>query len=430
MRNSIRNFPLLAVAALAFTACENNPAGLRNPTVSGDPFAAAFAAAGSSALPGVEALGKLFPLNIIPGFPDLATPCASGSQIPMGIAFDQFHIYVAHGSFVNSCITRYDAATGAYMDQKVFRPDARGLTWVPGLNKLVARTYGGTLGGQDNPAEQGRFFAIDYFAGTATLLTNYDVQPCDVQGQPAVDPDGQGYWTNCGTSLEHHRMSDGAVFFTISGTTPFFTGTHPVVEGSGIVGLYSGAPNQLALYNTTTGAFMGNASTTSSNGCIGYGVGLKDLGGGKGALLGIDLNCSTVRIETIGNQTSHGILTPYPASPITSHVILCKDAASPPGSYGYAITASGIIAGDNVQVSATLNPGQCRIVFARTAFSNVTATLQITEVAAGGTVVQSITRTQFGSTATFSGPSPTITVSANSSHGGVVTYLNVSGGVD
>ena len=427
MRNSIRSFPLVAVAALALAACDQNPVALRNPTV-GDPFAAALAANGGSALPGVAALGKLFPLNIIPGFPDLTVPCGSGGQIVMGVAFDLFHIYVAHGDFVNSCITRYDAATGAYMDQKIFRPDARGITWVPGLQKLVVRTFGGPQGGQDVPAQQGRFFAVDYFAGTAVLLTNYNVQPCDSQGQPAVDPDGLGYWTNCGTSLEHHRMSDGAVFFTISGVTPFFAGTHPVIEGSGIVGLYSGAANQLALYNTGTGAFMGNASTTSSNGCSGYGVGVKDLGGGKGALLGIDLDCVNTRIETIGMQTAHGLLTTYPATPITSHVILCKDASSPAGSYGFAITASGIISGDNVQVSATLSPGQCRIVFGRTAFSNITATLQITEVAPGGTVVQSITRTQLGVTTVFSGPSPTVTVSANSSHGGVVTYKNIASG--
>jgi len=78
-------------------------------------------------------------------------------------------------------------------------------------------------------------------------------------------------------------------------------------------------------------------------------------------------------------------------------------------------------------VSATLSPGQCRIVFARTAFSNITATLQITEVAAGGTIVHSITRTQFGTTTVFTGPNPTVTVSANSSHGGVVTYKNIVG---
>jgi hypothetical protein len=424
MRNSIRLFPLVALTALTLAACDKNPVALRDPTV-GDPFASALAAGGGSALPGVMDLGKLFPLNIIPGFPDLAVDCVGDSRFVAGVAFDRFHIYVAHGNFVNSCITRYDAATGAYMDQKVFRPDARGITWVPALQKLVVRTYGGTAGGQDVPAQQGRFFAIDYFAGTAVLLTNYDVQPCDIQGQPAVDPDGLGYWTNCGTSLEHHRMSDGALLSTIAGVTPFFPLTHPVIEGSGIVGLYSGAANQLAIYDTGTGASMGNVSTTSSNGCSGYGVGVKDLGGGKGALLGIDLDCTNARIETIGNQTAHGLLTTYPATPITSHIILCKDAASPAGSYGFAITASGIIGGDNVQVSATLSPGQCRIVFSRTAFSNITATLQITEVAPGGTVVQSITRTQLGTTTVFSGPSPTVTVSANSSHGGVVTYKNI-----
>ncbi|MEP6905726.1 MAG: hypothetical protein ABI875_06550, partial [Gemmatimonadales bacterium] len=77
--------------------------------------------------------------------------------------------------------------------------------------------------------------------------------------------------------------------------------------------------------------------------------------------------------------------------------------------------------------AATLSPGQCRIVFSRTAFSLAMVTLQITEVAAGGTVVHTITRTQFGTTTVFSGPSPTITIQANSSHAGVVTYKNIAG---
>ena len=422
MRNSIRLFPLVALTTLALAACDNNnPVGLRNPTTPGDPFAAALAAAQSSIPQGLTDLGKLIPHALIPGFPDLTATCPSGGSTVTGIAFDAFSIFVAHGGFVNSCIARYNQATGAFMDSKIFRPDTRGLTWVPGLGRLVARTFSGALGNQDNPAEYGRFFSIDYNAGTAVLLTNYDVQPCNTQGQPQVDGNGLGYWINCGATLEHHRMSDGGLLSTISGVTPFFPANAPVLKANGVVAVYSGAANQLAVY-ATSGGFQGNVSSTSSNGCGGYGVGVKDIS--NGAFIGIDLDCTNVRIETIGGSF-HGPLTTYPGTPITSHIILCKDASSPAGSYGYAITASGVIGGDDVQNAATLSPGQCRIVFSRRAFSNITAVLQITEVAAGGTVVHTITRTQFGATAVFSGPSPTITVSANSSHGGVVTYKNI-----
>ena len=126
---------------------------------------------------------------------------------------------------------------------------------------------------------------------------------------------------------------------------------------------------------------------------------------------------------------THGPLTTYPGQAIGGHVILCKDASSPPrrgdSPYNFTIISSGTIAGDVAQTDAQLLPGQCRIVFSRTAFSNVTVTLTITEfVGPFGFIVHSITRTQFGNTAVFAGPSPTISVQANSSHGGVVTFTN------
>ena len=419
----MRSFPLLAFAAFALAACENNPAGLKKDRAVDNPFAS-LAAGGSSIPAAVTDAGKLIPHTLIPGFPDLTQTCTAAAEgtIVTGIAFDGTNIFVAHGGWVNSCIARYNAATGAYIDQRNFRPDARGLTWVPGLGKLVARTYGGPEGNQDNPAEIGRFFAIDYFAGTAVLLTNYDVQTCNSQGQPGVDQDGLGYWTNCGSSLEHRRMSDGAILSSVP-VSPFFPQTNPVSTASGAVGLPSGAANQYAGYDRLTSGFVTNVSTVSSNGCVGYGVGVS----ADGSRIGVNLDCTDVRIETL-DLASHGPLTAYPGTPVTGHIKLCKDASSPAGTYGFTISSSGTIAGDVVQSAALLTPGQCRIVFSRTAFSNHPVTLTITEIEGDGFTVHNITRTQFGTTTVFSGPAATITVQANSSHGGVVTYENIADG--
>lgn len=408
---SIRSFAPLMLATLALAACDKNPAGLRNDPGTANPTNAFAAAAGTIPQAVIDA-GKLHAHVLIPGFPDLTTQCTSGPDVVTGIAFDGTNIYVGHGNSQNACITRYNAATGAYIDQKFFTPDVRGLTYVSGLGKLVARTYGG-WGGQ--------FYSIDYAAGTATLLTSYNVQACNDQGQPSPDQDGLGYWSNCGFSLEHHRMSDGLTL-TSAAATPFFPATNPVSAASGGVGLFSGAANQYAVYDPATSLFIANVSTVSSNGCTGYGFGVQ----ADGSRIGVNLDCSNVRIETFAPAT-HGPLTFYPGSPVTGHIILCKDASSPAGTYGYSIVTTGTIAGDVAQTNAVLNPGQCRIVFSRTAFSNVTVTQTITEVPAAGTVVHSITRTQFGTTTVFAGPNPTVTVQANSSHGGVVTYKNIVG---
>ena len=420
---SARNFAPLLLATLALAACDKSPAGLRtDPGVTGT--SAALAADGGSIPQAVIDHGKLVPHTLIPGYPDLSQACTSGNGLTVtGIAFDGTNIYVGHGGFVNSCITRYNAATGAYIDQKVFRPDVRGLHWVPGLGKLVARTYGGSAGNQDNPAEIGRFFTIDYPAGTSALLTNYDVQTCDPQGQPGVDPDGLGYWINCSTALEHHRMSDGLLLSTRV-VAPFWPNEFPVWAGPDVVVVPSGAANQYAVYDRITGTFQGNVNTVSNNGCFGYGVGAME--SGTGAIIGINLDCSNVRIETIGGN-SHGPLTAYPGTVFTSHVTLCKDASSPAGSYNFTISAVGTVAGDVVQSAAQLSPGQCRIVFSRTAFSLAFATLTITEQPSNTTVVHTITKRTLTGTTVLNGPNPTTMTSVNSDHGTVVTYKNIAG---
>jgi hypothetical protein len=127
-----------------------------------------------------------------------------------------------------------------------------------------------------------------------------------------------------------------------------------------------------------------------------------------------------------GGGGTHGPLTTYPGQLFGGHVMLCKNANSPAGTYTYIIGSSGTIAGDVVQTNASLNPGQCRIIFSRIAASNVTVTLTVTENAGAGFIVNSITRTQLGGAPTvIAGPSPTTTVQVNSSHGAVLTYNNV-----
>jgi hypothetical protein len=123
---------------------------------------------------------------------------------------------------------------------------------------------------------------------------------------------------------------------------------------------------------------------------------------------------------------SHGPLTTYPSPVYRGHIILCKSANSPPDHYTYTITSTGTIAGDIAQNAATLNAGQCRVVFARSALLGGNVTLTVTEDAAPGYVVGSVTRQQLGGgPQTFSGPSATIEVQANSDFGAVVTYNNV-----
>lgn len=416
---SLRSFPLLALATLALAACENNPAGLNKVPAVDNPFAAVGAAGGSIPQSVKDAAKPAVHTQAV--YPDLTVPCTSGPNVVTGIAFDGTYIYVGHGDAVNACITRYNEYTGAYIDQKFFRPDVRGLHWVQGLGKLVARTYGGPEGGQDVPAQIGRFFTIDYAAGTATLLTNYDVQTCNAQGQPGIDQDGLGYWTNCGSALEHRRMSDGAILSTVA-VSPFFPVTNPVFTGTDVVVVPTGAANQFSIFDRLTSVFQGSVSFVNSNGCSGLGVGASERPE-VGALIGVNLDCSKVRIESADPQ-QHGPMTAYPGTPSFGHIKLCKDASSPPGVYYFNIDWNGAIAGDVVQDAASLAPGQCRIIFSRTAASNVVVFLTVTEQPSPGTIVDNITRTNFGGSTVFAGPNATIMAQTNSGGGAVLTYKN------
>jgi len=144
-------------------------------------------------------------------------------------------------------------------------------------------------------------------------------------------------------------------------------------------------------------------------------------------------NCNPAGVVFGGSLVSqavvggHGSLTTYPGQLFGGHIMLCKNASSPAGTYNFVIGSSGTVAGDVVQTSASLTPGQCRIIFSRIVASNVTVTLTVTETAGAGFIVHNITRQQLGGAAQlFAGPSPTITVQANSAHGAVLTYNNIA----
>lgn len=117
-------------------------------------------------------------------------------------------------------------------------------------------------------------------------------------------------------------------------------------------------------------------------------------------------------------------MTTFPGTETPGQIKVCKAGGTGvTGPFTFNITSSGLIAGDQVATSATLNPGQCAIVLMRTTSSTSIATLTVTEVARAGFAVSSIVRSQFGATTTFTGPS-TAMVSENTFHGGVLTFNN------
>jgi hypothetical protein len=132
-----------------------------------------------------------------------------------------------------------------------------------------------------------------------------------------------------------------------------------------------------------------------------------------------------------GGGGSHGPLTTYPGQAYPGHVVLCKNVSSPPGHYTYTINATqGTVAGDVVQPTATLSPGQCRVIFQRPNPSATLVHLSITETPVAGTTVGSITRQELGGAPqVLPGPSANTIVRANSTFGAVVTYNNTHGGI-
>ena len=227
-------------------------------------------------------------MAVIPGLPDLRAGCGF---VKTGVAFDGSFYYVAEGASNNMCIDRF-SLTGAFLDAKRFPPDFRGLHYVPATGKLVGRTYGGA-GGQ--------LWQIDYAAGTASRLTGYNVRPCNVQSQPAADPDGVSFWiwdVECGGSTnraERHRLSNNALLSSFP-----VTGTHNFTGGAlGVSTTRLFVPNNASvnIYDKSTGAFVANQPLSANTmSCFGYGFGVS-----AGAdRIGYDIDCNGgVRVEAL-----------------------------------------------------------------------------------------------------------------------------------
>jgi len=119
---------------------------------------------------------------------------------------------------------------------------------------------------------------------------------------------------------------------------------------------------------------------------------------------------------------------PYsPATQLANQVKVCKDVASPAGSYTFTVSASNTDTGDQVADAAILAPGECAIIFNRTGHTTTIgsfAMVTITEVISVGATY----RMKNVSVNDKDGPRillvPSITLKVNGYHGAVADYLN------
>ena len=120
--------------------------------------------------------------------------------------------------------------------------------------------------------------------------------------------------------------------------------------------------------------------------------------------------------------------TPYPASQQPDRAIVCKDASSPAGTYTFSVSASPLLAGDQVASTATLAPGECAIVYNRTttsaSFTNVTIAEQIPQGASYQ--VNHVAVNDIDGPRNMPGPS--VTLKVNQYHGSTANYFNESTG--
>ncbi|MBA3340442.1 MAG: hypothetical protein H0W30_01185 [Gemmatimonadaceae bacterium] len=117
--------------------------------------------------------------------------------------------------------------------------------------------------------------------------------------------------------------------------------------------------------------------------------------------------------------------TPYPGTQQAGRAVVCKHESSPAGTYTFNIAVSGSVTGDQHTSTATLQPGQCAIVFNRTTATTAPpATVTVNEVVPAGATYQVSNVSAVGT----SGAASTAThgtVTPNWFHGGVITFTNV-----
>lgn len=201
-----------------------------------------------------------------------------------GVAWDGANYFVAEGQFsLYNCISRF-TADSQFIDQIVVPIDMRGLHWVPALNKLTTRHYNGGI------------FAVDYAAGTQTVIANYRTGPD--QYQPAVDPDGASYWILNGNNAERHRLSDDALLNSFAITTD---NLFVVAVSSGA--LFTHDASSVHAYDKTTGTEIAALPVTLGLGCQGWGF---------GASASAD---RLLYVSTCGDASARLISLPLPIAP-------------------------------------------------------------------------------------------------------------------
>ena len=122
---------------------------------------------------------------------------------------------------------------------------------------------------------------------------------------------------------------------------------------------------------------------------------------------------------------------PYPGTKVAGEVSVCKDASSPLGHYHFTVSATNAQATDMVADTVTLSPGQCAVVYNR-----------VHRVRSGGLSTQVTITEVIPPNATFflhhvirdddaqgslNQPGPSVTLRANSNHGGFATFYNEAG---
>ena len=142
---------------------------------------------------------------------------------------------------------------------------------------------------------------------------------------------------------------------------------------------------------------------------------------------GMTMSAAVPRLATAPLPTIPSPTTYSPASQTPDQVKLCKDAASPAGSYNFTVSASNTLTGDQVASAATLTPGQCMIVFNRVhhstigQFANVTVSETVPQAAAYR--VKEVRVNDIGGARAVTGTN-SVTVQVNGIHGAVVDYVN------
>ena len=176
-----------------------------------------------------------------------------------GIAYDGVEYWVAeaHDGLLQ-CLSSWTPHNGRLNSTLQQFLDHRGLHWVPGLNRLTSRTWGGPI------------YSVTIGGSPVHLASNpTQSRPGDEQSQPAVDPDGVSYWIRNGGVAERRRLSDHGLLtsFPVASTGSVNTIAVStewvfVLDGAGVNG-----------YSKVTGRLAGRQPLPFAHPCNNFGFG-------------------------------------------------------------------------------------------------------------------------------------------------------------